>query len=659
MTVSGCSSDEDISQCYHVAMSPDTESNQQTAARLFGSQSPYLLKQHGLVDENESNWLMTMNEAASVCCTPSNLRRRLPILSWVPTYTTNTLLRDFIAGLTVGLTAIPQGIAYAVVAGLPPQYGLYSAFAGCFMYIFFGSCKDITIGPTAIMALMTGKYVKLYGPAFSVLLTFLSGCIILLFGVLHLGFLVEFISLPVTVGFTSAAALTIASSQIKPLFGLSGSSNSFMSSLENLFANYKTFTIGDSALGLVTIIILTAIHHFKPRAPCQEEVTTARKILHNFLWLFGLAKNAIVVLIGTVLAFIFFQNGFQPFKLTGPVDSGLPPFQPPPFSTVVHNKTLSFFDMTSRLESALIAVPMVSVLEHIAIGKAFAKGKSIDATQEMIAVGLSNILGSFFLSLPTTGSFTRTAVNNASGVCTPLGGLFTGVLVLLSLSFLTSTFFFIPKATLAGVIFFAMFHMIEYKIVYTLWHTKKLDLIPLFASLLSCLLLGLEYGMLIGILVNILFILYSSARPKVSLTWLTVQGEEVLLVTPTQSLVFPAADYLRQLIIDSCHLRNSLAPVVVYGTHIHFIDSTMAKGLKLLIDDLIIRKQPIYLWRWREAAMLTCLGFDPDLAQYFKFDDSIEQLIKGPEIFAQPESDQDILSVYLGPTVTSSAPDLT
>ena len=138
---------------------------------------------------------------------------------WLPEYNLNFAISDLIAGLTVGLTVIPQGIAYAVVAGLPPQYGLYSAFMGCFVYCVFGSCKDITIGPTAIMALMTSMHAR-HGPEYAVLLSFLSGIIIFLCGILQLGFLIDFISVPVIAGFTSAAALTIASGQWKSLLGL-------------------------------------------------------------------------------------------------------------------------------------------------------------------------------------------------------------------------------------------------------------------------------------------------------------------------------------------------------------------------------------------------------------------------------------------------------
>ena len=158
-------------------------------------------------------------QRARNCCSKKNLYKRLPILEWLPKYDKVKAVSDLIAGVTVGLTVIPQGIAYATVAELPPQYGLYSAFMGCFAYCVFGTSKDITVGPTAIMAIISAEHAN-KGPELAVLLAFLAGLIIFALGVCQLGFVIDFISVPVTAGFTSAAAITIASTQIKALFGL-------------------------------------------------------------------------------------------------------------------------------------------------------------------------------------------------------------------------------------------------------------------------------------------------------------------------------------------------------------------------------------------------------------------------------------------------------
>ncbi|KAI5728042.1 hypothetical protein M8J77_010767 [Diaphorina citri] len=520
------------------------------------------------------------------------------------------------------------------------EFGLYSAFIGCFLYIIFGSSKDITIGPTAIMALMSQKYVESHGADFAILLSFLSGCVILFLGILHLGFLVEFISMPVTIGFTSAAAITIASSQIKGLLGISGKSHGVIDSWSLVLNNLDKIRAGDTILGVVTILVLLIGKWLKDNASS----TPRGKVIG----LLGLARNAVVVILGTALAYIFYirGDGTVPFKLTGTVNGGLPSVKLPPFSTVENNVTLSFVEMSEILGSSLIAVPAISILETIAIAKAFAKGKSLDATQEMIALGLCNIAGSFVQSIPTAGSFTRTAVNHASGVKTPFGGFFTGTLVLLALGFLTRTFYFIPKTTLAAVIITAMVYMLEYHAVVMLWRTKKSDLIPLFTTFVFSLLLGLEFGIIVGIVVNIVFILYSSARPNVSLNWVPVDDQEVLVVTPAQSLVYPAVEYIRDVIVSTCQDKDSNCPVVIDGTHIYNIDSTMAKGLKLLIEDLTVRKQSIYLWRWQESAMLTCLGFDTGMGAYFRFDNTLEAVIRGPGTLKSEE--REIIDNLIG-----------
>lgn len=350
-------------------------------------------------------------------------------------------IQDAVAGISVGLTAIPQGIAYAVVAGLSPEYGLYSGFMGCFVYTIFGSCKDITIGPTAIMSLMIYSAVKHLNTDFAILGTFLSGGVIFLLGILNLGFLVQFISTPTIIGFTTSATITIASGQVKPLLGIkSGSSNEFIPSWKNVFEHLNEVEVSDTILGLLSIALLFILK--KPTFLARWPV---------FSKYISISRNAIVVIIGMIVAYIFHINGSDPFRLTGSIKEGLPEFLIPPTQSELNGEVYHFIDMVRALGLSLITLPLVSILESVAIAKAFSKGKIVDATQEMIALGLCNIASSFFQSIPITGSFTRTAVNHNSGVKTPLGGVVTGCLVLLALGLLTSTFYFIPKTTLAAV----------------------------------------------------------------------------------------------------------------------------------------------------------------------------------------------------------------
>ncbi|RZF48867.1 hypothetical protein LSTR_LSTR003247 [Laodelphax striatellus] len=571
------------------------------------------------------------------CCTMECVKSRIPVLRWAPQYNLSWLISDLIAGVTVSLTAVPQGIAYAVVAGLDPAYGLYSGIMGAFVYMLLGTSKDVTVGPTAIMSLMTYKYASAYGVDYAVLLCFISGVVTFIFGLLHLGFLVEFISLPVTSGFTSAAAIIIAVSQVKNILGIDGKGNGFIGAWTNLFENWHSLRLGDTVMGFTTVILLVIAKKLKDYSSSWEN-----RSLRGIMWQVGVARNAIVVIIGTFIAFMCANHDLQPFRLTGHVNSGLPPISLPPFSHFDGNRTVTFPEMLQNLGTGTLVAPIISILESVSIAKVFAKGKTLDASQEMIALGFSNIFGSFVQSMPITGSFTRTAVNHASGVATQFGGFFNGVMIILSLSCLTPTFYYIPKSTVAGVIICAMFYMVEYHVVLVLWRTKKMDLVPFIVTFITCLFINLEMGIVAGITVNLLFILYNSARPRIFLQWITSGREEVLLVTPTQGLVFPATEYLREVIITSCVNRgDSNAPVIIDGTHIHFIDSTMAKGIKLLLDDLLVRKQKVYLWHWNDNVVATITGFDPKLSTHFHSQGTLQQLIKGSD---EPEYVVDVLS---------------
>jgi sodium-independent sulfate anion transporter 11 len=271
--------------------------------------------------------------------------------------------------------------------------------------------------------------------------TFLSGWVIFLFGVLNLGFLIQFISMPTIIGFTTAATITIGSGQVKPLLGItSGSSNEFIEAWKNVFEHLNEIRYADTIFGLFSFALLMLMK--KPT--CLSRWPTFSKYV-------SISRNAIVVILGIIVAYLFHLNGQDPFRLTGAVAEGLPVFQVPPTQTELNGRAYSFVEMFKALGLSLLTLPLVSILESIAIAKAFSKGKIVDATQEMIALGLCNIASSFFQSIPITGSFTRTAVNHNSGVKTTFGGVITGIIVLLALGLLTGTFYFIPKTTLAAV----------------------------------------------------------------------------------------------------------------------------------------------------------------------------------------------------------------
>ncbi|XP_058812095.1 sodium-independent sulfate anion transporter-like [Topomyia yanbarensis] len=547
--------------------------------------------------------------------------RRLPFLQWGLQYSCRKLASDAIAGITVGLTSIPQSIAYAVVANLEPQYGLYSNFMGSFGYAIFGSVKEITIAPTAIMALMVQQKVLELGPAGAILSSFLSGCIILLLGLLNFGFVVQFISMPVITGFITAAAVTIMSSQMKSLLGISspGKSSEFVDVWSNIFENAGQTRLWDSLLGFGSLAILICLTLVKGRGSGRWRTFT------KYLCLL---RNALIVLSGGTLAYIMASRDLHPFRLTGKVASGFPPLEPPPFSTIFNGEFYDFSQMLRLLGSSVIAIPLISILELVSIGKAFSKGKPIDATQEMLALGLCNIAGSFTSSIPTTASFARTAINSSSGVKTPFGGVFTGVLVLSALGLLTEYFYYIPKATLAAVIIAAMVFMIEYRAVAEMWRIKRIDIVPFLVTVVACLFTGLEYGILVGIAVNLCFLLYLISRPRIEHRVLQVGTTTALILRPTNDLAFSSAEYLREKIIRMA-AKCEVDLVVINGELIKYIDSTVVKNLSSTVKDLKVQGRHVLLWRWNREVQYSLYRYRKEqFMPLFRADENDEEMIR-------------------------------
>ncbi|XP_020300712.1 sodium-independent sulfate anion transporter-like [Pseudomyrmex gracilis] len=517
------------------------------------------------------------------------IKNRVPILKWLPRYKPEDALGDLVAGLTVGMTLIPQAIAYAGLAGLSPQYGLYSSFAGSFVYAIFGTCREVNIGPTALISLLTWTYARGI-PEYAALLCFLSGCITILLGILRLGFLVEFVSQPVVSGFTSAASVIIACSQIKNLLGLNIHGESFVEIWRELATHVADTKIPDLILSGCCIPILLFLKHLKDRKSAGKNQVGAKKLsLSRLFWVIGTARNALVVVLCAVASYIFETHGGAPFVLTGHIDAGLPSVEPPPISRAVGNQTENFIDMMENFKFGVLIIPLISIIGNVAIAKAFSQGLALDATQEMLTLGLCNVIGSFFHSMPVTGSFSRSAVNNASGVRTPLGGIYTGTLVILALSLLTPYFYYIPKATLSSVIISAVIFMVEIDKVLPIWRCNKRDLIPAFVTFLACLLAGVELGILIGTVIDLVILIYLNARPKIHVEHRNSPMNYVL-VRPTAGLAFPAVDYLRTYITKTLSdhqssLETPLTYVVLDCGHISEIDFTGAQGINMVIRD--------------------------------------------------------------------------
>lgn len=271
----------------------------------------------------EADKLVRTKETTMKC-----LHKYLPITSWLPKYSWESLLRDVIAGLTVGLMVVPQGLAYATIAGLPIQYGLYTSYMGCFVYCVFGGSKDITLGPTAIMSLMVDRFAK-EQPLYAIALTLYCGIVQLLMGLLRLGFLVRFISLPVISGFVSAAAIIIGFGQVKSLLGLKKIPREFDENVYETFKNIGKTNLWDFLLGSCCIVILLILKKLgRVKWQEEEDMTRLQRGCRNFLWLVSIARNALVVIMAALIVAAVDSSGHTvPFSMTAEVPSGIPDFK--------------------------------------------------------------------------------------------------------------------------------------------------------------------------------------------------------------------------------------------------------------------------------------------------------------------------------------------
>lgn len=459
-------------------------------------------------------------------------KRMFPITTWIHTYDKTKAIGDLIAGVTVGIMLLPQGMAYSSIAGLPPVYGLYSAYMGLIVYCFTGTSKDITTGPTALMSLIVShSFEKLPKPGFingteiefdnpcsaviddtvcctdgddylctpvnmAIALSFVTGIYQVAMGFLNFGFVIDFIGFPVLNGFTTAAAVTIFTSQIKYILGLSDIRRNFVEALEDIFSKLDQTRYQDVLMGLACILLTVWLEKVKAKYTPRKDDSRRDYIW----WLCGTARNSLVIVFAIIIARIVAAvDNDKVFSLIRDVPAGLdsPGY---PMSKLKD-------DEVGVVWQQGVVTAMLGFLESIAIGKAFAQkdGYDLDNTQELRALGLGNLVNSFFQAYPITGSFSRTAVNNASNVQTPMAGLITGAIVVIALYALTPVFFYIPKASLGAIIMMSVVHMVSVEEVKRIARVNPLDLIVWATSFLACLFWSLEFGILLACGVSILF----------------------------------------------------------------------------------------------------------------------------------------------------------
>ena len=419
------------------------------------------------------------------------LKRLIPILDWLPNYKGTLFLGDLIAGVTVAIVLIPQGIAYALIAGLPPIYGLYCALVPQVIYAIFGSSRQVAIGPVAMDSLIVATGVStlaLTGSdsyiSIAILLALVVGTIKLLLGIFRLGFVVNFLSRPVITGFTSAVALTIGINQFRNFLGVEfAQSDQIQYVLEDVWNNITDYNAHTTIIGLVSALMIITLRKVNKKIP-----------------------NALVVVVLGILVIRYFGTALNDVDIVKDIPSGLPEFSIPELD----------IDLIRELLPIAFTLVMVGYLETISIGKSLEAKQDkyrIHPNQELIALGLSNMVGSLFKAYPSASSFSRSAINQETGGTTGMSSLISAGIVMMTLLFLTPLFYHLPKTVLAAIIIVAVFGLVNIKEALFLWKASRMDFWLLAATFFSTLFLGIEYGIMTGVGLSLIVLIFRTSRP--------------------------------------------------------------------------------------------------------------------------------------------------
>jgi SulP family sulfate permease len=456
----------------------------------------------------------------------------LPFLVWLPEYRhhLSDLKSDILAGLTVGILIIPQGMAYAMIAGLPPVHGMYAALAPLFVYSFLGTSRQLAVGPTAMCSLiLSSELNKLFVGMemdtplyilYAMCVTFLMGLTQILMGLLRLGFLVNFLSFPVISGFTSAVALQIICSQLSNFTGVPMPTESQLHKIiRNFGKGIHALHFPTTLMGIISFIFMYFMTNFYFELPKPIKFKIWRKefTISKRLTLLRIPASLVLVLSGILVMYLVkIITGYDSshkevfgIKILGPV----PPGPPRPGLPIVPGFS---FNTIQKLSTAFLTLALVGFVEIISIGKFYSiqKGYQVDPNQELIAIGMSNLLGSFFRAFPCSGSAARSAVNANSGAITPLAGFISASLILFAITLLTPLFYYLPMSVLAGIIIYSCSKLIDFKQVIFTFKTKKRDCIVLLLAFFCSLFIGIKEGVLIAAGASLIVFILRSSRPR-------------------------------------------------------------------------------------------------------------------------------------------------
>ena len=521
-----------------------------------------------------------------------NLSKYMPILDWGARYRTDTFVNDMVAAVIVTIMLIPQSLAYAMLAGLPPEIGLYASIAPLIVYAVFGTSRQLAVGPVAILSLMTaaaaGKIAVQGSPEYisaAVILALLSGLILLAMGVLRLGFLANFLSHPVVSGFITASGILIAASQIKHLLGVEAHGHNLAEIAVSLFGRLSETDLPTLCIGVGSLLFLFWVRkQFKPFLVSMGISDKVATIVARAGPVF-----AVVVAIAVVSAMGLDQQGV---KVLGEVPTNLPALGLPKFDS----------DVWLQLLGSAALISLIGFVESVSVGQTLAaKNKArIDPDQELIGLGAASLSAGVSSGYPVTGGLARSAVNFDAGAETPAAGAFTAVGIALAAVFLTPWLFYLPQAVLAATIIVAVLSLVDLPEIVKVWKYCRSDFAAMAATILVTLFFGVELGVTTGVLLSLALHLNNTRRPHFALVGQlpgthhfrnvnrhpVVLSESVMTIRVDEALYFANARFLEDTVYRLLANRPDMKHLVLMCPAVNRIDASALESLEVINDRL-------------------------------------------------------------------------
>jgi len=516
----------------------------------------------------------------------------IPILQWLPKYRAHLALKDAIAAVIVTLMLIPQSLAYAMLAGLPPVTGLYASIAPLLLYAIFGTSRTLAVGPVAVISLMTAAALE---PHFAVgsaayvqgamLLAALSGVILLLMAVLRLGFLANFLSHPVISGFISASGILIALSQLHHILGVKAGGQNVQTLLPALWQSLPSIHWPTALIGFSALLLLQWM----------------RKGAGLFLQRFGLnqTSTSLITKVGPVLAIVIsvlvvwqLDLVAQGVKVVGEVPKGLPALSVPTMDLSV----------VQLLFPAAVLISLVGFVESISVAQTLAakRRQRIHPDQELVGLGAASLASAVSGGFPVTGGFSRSVVNYDAGAQTQIAGVFTAIGIGLTALFFTSLFYYLPHAVLAATIIVAVLSLVDWRSLVVTWRYSKQDFFAQAATIVGVLGGGVELGIVLGVALSLLLFLWRTSRPHMAVVgaipgtehfrnierYDVVQSPKVLSVRVDESLYFPNARYLEERVAALAFESPRIEHLVLMCSGVNHIDASALNSLAAIAERL-------------------------------------------------------------------------